>query len=58
MSLLHITLLLRENANEAESKRDFVPKNAIHLFQNLFSKMEEVKSDIGENLKRPRSDEA
>ena len=38
-------------------QRDFVPKNAIHLFQNSsFSRMEEVELDTGENLRRPRSE--
>ena len=47
-------------AGERERGRkqhDFAPKNAIHLFQNSsFFKMEEVESDTGEDLERPRSE--
>ena len=47
-------------AGERERGRkqsDFAPKNAIHLFQNsLFSRLEEVELNTGENLGRPRSE--
>ena len=43
MSRQHTALHLQKNANVAEN-------NTIHLFQNsIFSKMEQVESDTGEN---------
>ena len=37
-------------------QRDFAPKNAIYFVSKLIlSKMEQVESDTGENLGKPRS---
>ena len=49
-------LLLRQNANEAESSAILHQKTLSILFQNLLF-FKKVESDIGENLGRPRSDE-
>ena len=49
-------LHLRENANEPESSAILYKKTQSILFQNsLFSKMEQVELDTGENLGQPRS---
>ena len=57
MSGQHNALLLRENANEAESSTILHQKTQSILFQNSsFSKVEQVESDTNVNMVRPRSD--
>ena len=57
MSRQHTALHLREKANEAERSALSHQKTQFICFKTQsFSKMEQVESDIGENLGRPRSD--
>ena len=55
MSHQHTALHLRENVNQKAAR--FRTKKRNNLFQNsLFSEMELVESDTGENMGQRRSD--